>query len=87
MTGELYLNDRPGELAGGGKSMVQEDLQAATKFYVDNTAYSSSTNLFVATSGDDLMKNVKKSQGKEGTGWTYVLQNYKSGNAKSPRTS
>ena len=81
MTGELYLNDHPGELAGGGAPNGQEDLQAATKFYVDNTAYSSSTNLFVATSGDDLMKNVP--QGKEGTGWTYAYRTIKAAMQKA----
>ena len=80
MTGELYLNDHPGELAGGGAPNGQEDLQAATKFYVDNTAYSSSTNLFVAT-GDDLMKNVP--QGKEGTGWTYAYRTIKAAMQKA----
>ena len=71
MAGELYLNDHPGELAGSGKPNGNEDMQAATKFYVDNTAYSSSTNLFVATSGDDLMTSVP--QGREGTGWMWRI--------------
>ena len=72
MAGALYLNDHPGELAGSGSPNGNEDLQAATKFYVDNTAYSSSTNLYVSTTGDDLMKNVP--QGKEGTGQTYAYR-------------
>ena len=38
MTGELYLHDHPGDLAGSGSSNGVEDLQAATKFYVDNTS-------------------------------------------------
>ena len=72
MAGSLFLNDHPGELAGQGAPNGAEDLQAATKFYVDNTAYSSSTNLFVATTGDDLMTSVPS--GKEGTGWTYAYR-------------
>jgi hypothetical protein len=38
MTGELYLSDHPGELAGQGAPNGPEDLQAATKFYVDQDA-------------------------------------------------
>ena len=45
MTGPLYLNDHPGELSGEGAPNGVEDLQAATKFYVDNTAYSSSRSV------------------------------------------
>ena len=81
MTGPLYLNDHPGELAGGGAPNGNEDLQAATKFYVDNTAYSSSTNIFVTTTGDDLLKNVP--QGKEGTGWTYAYRTIKAAMQKA----
>jgi hypothetical protein len=72
MTGALYLNDHPGELAGSGKPNGAEDMQAATKFYVDNTAYSSANNLFVSTTGDDLMKNVPS--GKEGSSLTYAYK-------------
>ena len=72
MTGALYLNDHPGELAGSGKPNGVEDMQAATKFYVDNTAYASANNLFVSTTGDDLMKNVPA--GKEGASLTYAFK-------------
>ena len=72
MAGNLYLNDHPGELAGSGQPGGVEDMQAATKFYVDNTAYSSSTNLFVATTGYYLMTSVPS--GKDGTGWTYAYR-------------
>ena len=70
MTGPLILHDSPGELAGLTSS--PEDLQAATKFYVDNTAYSSPTNLFVSTTGDDTMAGVPA--GKEGTSWSYAYR-------------
>lgn len=58
MTGALYLHDHPGDLAGLGSPNGVEDLQAATKFYVDNTSFSSTTNLFVTTQGDDRMQGV-----------------------------
>jgi len=72
MTGELYLSDHPGELSGQGAPNGAEDLQAATKFYVDNTAYSSPEVLFVSTKGDDLMAGVPA--GKEGTSLTYAFR-------------
>ncbi|MGY8868335.1 MAG: hypothetical protein ACKVJK_22240, partial [Methylophagaceae bacterium] len=53
MDGALYLKDHPGELAGVGTPNGLEDLQAATKFYVDNTSFASNINIFVSTSGDD----------------------------------
>ena len=78
MTGPLILSDSPGELAGLTTS--PEDLQAATKFYVDNTSYSSPTNLYVSTSGDDTMRGVPA--GKEGTSPSYA---YRSINAAAQR--
>jgi len=70
MTGALVLHDSPGELAGLTNS--PEDLQAATKFYVDNTSYSSPNNLYVSTAGDDTMRGVPA--GKEGTSWSYAYR-------------
>jgi hypothetical protein len=78
MTGPLILHDSPGELAGLTNS--PDELQAATKFYVDNTAYSSPTNVYVSTSGDDTMAGVPA--GKEGTSWSYA---YRSINAAARR--
>ena len=78
MTGPLVLHDSPGELAGLTTS--PEDLQAATKFYVDNTSYSSPQNLFVSTTGDDKMRGVPS--GKDGTSWSYA---YRSINAAAKR--
>lgn len=72
MTGALYLNDHPGELAGDGAPNGDEDLQAATKYYVDNTAYSSPEVLFVSTKGDDTMFGVPA--GREGTSFTYAYK-------------
>jgi len=72
MTGTLYLDDHPGELAGQGAPNGPEDLQAATKFYVDNTAYSSPEVLFVSTAGDDSMQGVPP--GREGTSNVYAFK-------------
>ena len=69
MTGALKLHDHPGDLAG--LSQTAEDLQAATKYYVDNTSYSAPFNLYVSTAGDNTMTGVPP--GKEGTSWTYAF--------------
>ncbi len=62
MTGPLILNDHPGEYQGielspklGGPAFVQEDYRAATKGYVDSKSYSSPTNIYVSTIGNDDM--------------------------------
>ena len=72
MSGPLFLHDHPGDLAGSGTPNGSEDLQAATKFYVDNTAYSSPEVLFVSTKGDDSMAGVPS--GKEGSSFTYAFK-------------
>ena len=70
MTGALTLSDHPSPMAGDGTPNTAEDLQAATKYYVDNSTYSSNVNLYVsATSGDD--SQVKSPNGKEGRSWRY----------------
>jgi len=80
MEGTLFLNDHPGDLAGQGFPNGIEDLQAATKFYVDNTSYSSPSNLFVSTQGNDSMPGVP--EGKEGSSFTY---SYRTINAAAQR--
>jgi len=80
MTGALYLHDHPGDLAGDGAPNGDEDLQAATKYYVDNTSYSSPEVLHVSTKGDDSMAGVPS--GKEGSSFTYA---FKSINAAARR--
>ena len=72
MEGTLFLSDHPGDLAGDGAPNGEEDLQAATKYYVDNTAYSSPEVLHVSTIGDDTMQGVPN--GKEGTSPTYAYR-------------
>ena len=72
MTGPLYLSDHPGDLRGSGSPNGIEDLQAATKLYVDQgAAYSSPEVLFVSTDGDDSMQGVPL--GKEGTANAYAF--------------
>ena len=70
MEGALILHDHPGTLAGAGSPFGADDLQAATKYYVDNSSFSSETNLFVSTSGDDLQTSTPP--GKEGRAWSYA---------------
>ena len=53
MSGPLFLNDHPGSFSGVDTG-VEEDFQAASKFYVDNTSFASTTNLYVSTQGDDV---------------------------------
>ena len=70
MTGKLFLSDHPGDLAGAGNPIGLDDKQAATKYYVDTTAYSSKVNLYVSTSGDDSQR--KTPTGKEGRAFAYA---------------
>lgn len=72
MEGKLYLSDHPGDLAGFGTVNGADDLQAATKLYVDNTSFSSTENIFVSTSGDDRMVGVPK--GREGTAFDFAYR-------------
>ena len=73
MTGKLYLSDHPIPMAGDGTPNTSDDLQAATKYYVDNNTYSSNINLYVSTtSGDDLQS--KSPLGKEGRYWQYAYK-------------
>ena len=58
MTGPLYLADHPGDLSGAGTPNGDDDLIAASKYYVDATSYASTTNLFVSQDGDDSMSGV-----------------------------
>jgi len=72
MTGPLTLSDHPAPLEGAGTPNTSSDLQAATKFYVDNNVFSSSVNLYVSTSGDDLQ--TKSPPGREGRFWQYAYR-------------
>ena len=79
MEGALYLHDHPGDLAGTVTG-ITEDLQAATKFYVDNTSFASAVDLYVSTTGDDAQTN--SPVGKEGRSLNYA---YRSLNAAAQK--
>ncbi len=72
MTGALTLFDHPGELRGTGLPNGPDDLQAATKLYVDNAAAQSQVNLFVSTSGSD--QQTFTPSGKEGRAPAYAFR-------------
>ena len=73
MTGTLNLSDHPGAAAGAGTPNGSDDLQAASKYYVDNKTFSSNVNLYVSTaSGDD--GQAKTPPGKEGRFWQYAYK-------------
>ena len=72
MTGALNLFDHPGELAGTGLPNGPDDLQAATKLYVDNAAAESQVNLYVSTSGSD--QQTFTPDGKEGRAPAYAYR-------------
>ena len=72
MTGALNLFDHPGELKGTGLPNGPDDLQAATKLYVDNAAAQSTVNLYVSTSGNDLQTYTP--DGKEGRAPAYAYR-------------
>lgn len=71
LEGALYLHDHPGELAGTVTNDT-EDLQAATKLYVDTVSPASQINLFVKTDGDDRQTNTPV--GKEGRSHAYAFK-------------
>ncbi len=73
MTGPLTLSDHPAPLQGYGTPNGIGDLQAATKFYVDNQTFSSAVNLYVSqATGDDLQQRTPV--GKEGRFWQYAYK-------------
>ena len=80
MTGALDLFDHPGELSGTGLPNGPDDLQAASKLYVDNAASFTEVNLYVSTSGDD--RQTFTPAGKEGRAPAYA---YRTVNAASKK--
>ena len=64
LEGAIYAHDHPGDLSGIDTG-IQEDLQLATKYYVDKQGIPpSQVNLYVSLSGDDKQTNTPA--GKEG---------------------
>jgi len=78
MEGILHLSDHPGELSGFGLPNGPDDLQAATKLYVDNAAATSEVNLYVSQTGSDSQENTPR--GREGRNPAYA---YRTVNAAS----
>ena len=72
MTGALNLHDHPGDLAGKGTPNGADDKQAATKFYVDNSTFTSNVDLFVSGQGDDTQALTPA--GKEGRSINYAFK-------------
>jgi hypothetical protein len=72
MTGPLNLFDHPGELVGTGLPNGPDDLQAATKLYVDNAASFTEVNLYVSTTGNDAQPFTP--DGKEGRAPAYAYR-------------
>lgn len=72
MEGALFLHDHPFPLNGVGTPNRPDDLQAATKFYVDNSSFASNVNLYVSTTGNDFQTETP--QGKEGRAWAYAFK-------------
>jgi hypothetical protein len=72
MLGKLTLSDHPSPVTGFGTPNGADDKQAATKFYVDNEVFVSSTNLYVRTDGDDTQ--LKTPPGREGRNWAHAYK-------------
>ena len=72
MLDPLFLSDHPGELSGRGTPNGSDDLQAASKYYVDASNYASNINLYVSTTGSDDQTNTPI--GKEGRSWAYAFR-------------
>lgn len=71
MLGKLYLADHPGGLAGQITG-DPEDKLAATKYYVDNSSFTSNINLYVSLSGSDSQEGTPA--GKDGRAWAYAYR-------------
>jgi hypothetical protein len=71
MDGVLMLYDHPFPLNGAGSPNSPDDLQAATKYYVDNSSFASAVNLFVSNKGKD--EQLETPVGKEGRAWAYAF--------------
>jgi len=72
MEGTLMLHDHPFPLQGVGTPNNPDDLQAATKYYVDNSSFASTVNLYVSTNGNDNQTDTPI--GKEGRAWAYAFK-------------
>jgi len=83
MTGALTLHDHPAPLAGAGTPNTADDLQAATKYYVDSQQYTLSENVYVSTKGDDAQTQTPP--GREGRSETYAYRTIAAACARAAR--
>lgn len=83
MQGPLILADHPYPFNGAGTPNTEYDLQAATKLYVDSSAFASVINLFVATSGSDTQPNTPP--GKAGRSASYAYRTISAACQKAER--
>jgi len=72
MTGALTLHDHPGSLRGAGTPSGDDDLQAATKLYVDKITSESDFQLYVSPSGNDTQSDTPF--GSEGRSPAYAYR-------------
>lgn len=83
MSGPLILNDHPYPLSGFGDPTSELERQAATKFYVDSSSYSSVINLYVSTAGTDNHTNTPP--GKAGRSQSYAYKTIAAACAKAEK--
>jgi len=72
MTGKLTASDHPYPFAGAGIVNDENDLQVATKYYVDQATNVLSSNLYVSTGGTDDHTNTPA--GREGRSENYAFR-------------
>ena len=83
MTGALTLHDHPAPFAGAGTPNSADDLQAATKYYVDSQQYTLSENIYVSTKGSD--SQAATPPGREGRSETYAYRTIAAACARAAR--
>ena len=75
MLDTLYLADHPNPIEGFGTPNGKDDLQAVTKLYVDTQGFSSATNIYVATTGDDNQASTPAGQEGRAPQYAYASVN------------
>ena len=83
MTGALTAHDHPAPYSGYGIVNSNDDLQVATKFYVDQQQYSLSENIYVSTNGTD--DHSQTPAGREGRSETYAFRSIQAATQKAKR--
>ena len=75
MLDTLYLADHPNPIEGFGTPNGKDDLQAVTKLYVDTQGFSSATNIYVSTTGDDNQASTPAGQEGRAPQYSYKTIN------------